>query len=294
MVRYIVVAAVLSAPPGADDPEARIVEYLRRHVKPGQEVVVSELYNEVFTAPAERAVLDRLFNVFFKIPLFIAQHQQANGRPPSLREISEQFRLDQPGQTDVMLRIMESDPRMPRFLRRDGATGEIESVDVPAVLAHARLGTLLERTIAGLEGRPAPPFSITGFDGSSVTSADLAGRPHLIYFWFSSCPPCVRQTPVLVELEEAFRSRGLEVVAVNADRVLEIPGAEGPGDEHARKKTLPFPLAHLTPEMETAYGPVSVYPTFVFANRKGTVVRHLVNFQTRAALVEAAELALRP
>src|SRR5438552_18323463 len=34
--------------------------------------------------------------------------------------------------SDVMLRIVESDPRMPRFLERDAATGEIETVHVEA------------------------------------------------------------------------------------------------------------------------------------------------------------------
>ena len=49
-------ALSLQAAPAAS-PEAKIVEYLKANVKPGQRVVVSELYNNVFTAPAERAAL---------------------------------------------------------------------------------------------------------------------------------------------------------------------------------------------------------------------------------------------
>jgi hypothetical protein len=141
-------AAVLAAPP-APEAEVRVVEYLKAHVKPGQPVVVSELYNTVFTTPEERAVLNRLFNTFFKMPLYMAQYQKAAGKPPTLAEISEQFRFAVPGQADVMLRIMESDPRMPRFIARDATTGEITSVDVEAILAHPRFGKALERTITG-------------------------------------------------------------------------------------------------------------------------------------------------
>ena len=36
--------------------------------------------------------------------------------PLPLREVAEQFQLEVPGEADVMLRIMESDPRMPRFI----------------------------------------------------------------------------------------------------------------------------------------------------------------------------------
>jgi len=293
---YFPVLAALAVAPNAavpGDPEVRIVEYLRQHVKPGQRVVVSELYNGVFTSPEERAVLDRLFDTFFKIPLFAAEHQRATGRPPSLKEIAEQFRYRVPGEADVMLRIVESDPRMPRFLERDAATGEIETVHVEAVLADPRFGKLLERTLSGFEGRPAPPFSIASYDGSPIGSATLAGKPCLIYFWFTGCPPCVGTTPVLVDLYRTYQPRGFEILGVNADRVLEVPADDAQRAEYARKSAITFPLAHMTPEMQAAYGQVSVFPTLFFVDRKGTVVKQLVNAQPRAALEEAIQLTLR-
>jgi len=293
---YFPVLAALAVAPNAavpGDPEVRIVEYLRQHVKPGQRVVVSELYNGVFTSPEERAVLDRLFDTFFKIPLFAAEHQRATGRPPSLKEVAEQFRYRVPGEADVMLRIVESDPRMPRFLERDAATGEIETVHVEAVLADPRFGKLLERTLSGFEGRPAPPFSIASYDGSPIGSATLAGKPCLIYFWFTGCPPCVGTTPVLVDLYRTYQPRGFEILGVNADRVLEVPADDAQRAEYARKSAITFPLAHMTPEMQAAYGQVSVFPTLFFVDRKGTVVKQLVNAQPRAALEEAIQLTLR-
>ena len=125
--------ALAQAPPV--NPEAAIVEYLRTNVRPGAPVVVSKLFNEVFTSEAERKVLNRLFNTFFKIPLFIVQAQKAKGMPPTLKEISEQFAFTVSGEADVILRIMESDPRMPKFLERDPLTGEILRADVEKILA---------------------------------------------------------------------------------------------------------------------------------------------------------------
>jgi thiol-disulfide isomerase/thioredoxin len=291
---YLAVLAVLASPqPAAADAEVRVVEYLRQHVKPGQRVVVSELYNNVFTAPDERAVLNRLFDTFFKIPLFAVQYQKATGQPPSLKEIAEQFRFNVPGQADVMLRIMESDPRMPRFLERNAQTGEIERVDVEAILADPRFGRRLERTIAGFEGRPAPPFSIAAYDGSPIGSADLAGQPHLIYFWFTNCPPCLSTTPVLVDLYRTYRPKGFEIVGVNADKVLEVPADDSARAEYAKNNAIAFRLAHMTPEMQAAYGQVSVFPTLFFVDRKGTIVKQLVNAPPRATLEEAIQLALR-
>ena len=84
MLLCLPILATLAAPPAAasEGPEVRIVQYLKQNVKPGQRVVVSELYNNVFTAPEERAALNPTFNTFFKIPLFAAQYQRATGKPP--------------------------------------------------------------------------------------------------------------------------------------------------------------------------------------------------------------------
>src|SRR5436190_9098521 len=92
--------------PGAPlNPEATVVQYLQTNVKPCEPVVVSKLFNEVFTGEPERKVLNRLFNTFFKIPLFVAQTQKSRGTPPSLDELSEQFSFTVPGTADVILRI---------------------------------------------------------------------------------------------------------------------------------------------------------------------------------------------
>jgi len=285
--------AALLAAPQAPPAEARVVEYLKANVKPGQPVVVSELYNTVFTGPEERAALNRLFNTFFKLPLYMAQHQKAAGKPPTLAEISEQFRFQVPGQADVMLRVMESDPRMPKFIARDAATGEITSVDVEKILAHPKFGKALERTITGWEGQQAPAFATTTYDGKPLASEALAGTPHLLYFWFTGCPPCMRTSPLLAELDKAYAAKGFRIVGLNADRVLEIPTSDEDRAAYARKNALPFTLADMTPEAQEAYGAVSVFPTLFFVDRKGTVVKHFVNFQAKAALEEAIRVALQ-
>ena len=286
-------AARSLAAPQAPEAEVEVVEYLKANVKPGERMVVSQLYNEVFTTDAERAALNRLFDTFFKLPLYMAQQQKAAGKPPTLAEISEQFRFQVPGQADVMLRIMESDPRMPKFITRDPASGEVTSVDVPAILAHPRFGKALERTIAGWEGRPAPGFTATKYDGKPLGSAELAGKPHLLYFWFTDCPPCLRTSPLLAELDQTHAKQGFRIVGLNADRVLELPYSDEERIAYANKQGIAFTLAHMTSETQEAYGSVSVFPTLFFVDAKGTIVKHFVNQQDKASLEAALRLALQ-
>jgi thiol-disulfide isomerase/thioredoxin len=187
---------------------------------------------------------------------------------------------------------MEADPRMPRFIARDAMTGEITRVDVDAILAHPRFGKALERTITGWEGKPAPAFAATTYGGADFSSDSLAGTPHLVYFWFTGCPPCVRTSPLLAELDRANSGKGFRIVALNADRVLELPYTDEDRAAYAKKHGWAFTLAHMTAEAQDAYGAVSVFPTLFFVDRKGTVVRHFVNFQAKATLEEAARAAL--
>jgi thiol-disulfide isomerase/thioredoxin len=287
MICFLAAALALGPQP---DAETRVVEYLARNVRAGEPVVASQLYSEVFKEPDERAALNRLFNAFFKIPLFAAQYQKANGRPPTVREIGEQFRFEVPGETDVLLRIMDADPRMPKFLHRDPVTGEITRVDVDAILADRRFGRLLERTIAGWEGKPVPSFAVTTWDGKPVSSATLEGRPYVVYFWFTGCPPCTQTGPLLVELRKGHAAEGLEVVGANADEVLEMPFSDSDRRDYVRKLGLVFPLVTMTAAMQESFGTVSVFPTLFFVDRKGVIVKQLVGFNDKDALEQAAAL----
>ena len=288
MVRLISVGLItflLQASP----TETRIVEYLKANVAPGKAVVVSDLYNNVFKTPEEQKVLERLYNTFFKIPMFIVQYNAGTRRAPTLKELSEQFNFTVPGEADVILRVMESDPRVPRFLERDPKTGEITKVDIDRIKGSPQFSRVLDRTIAGWEGKEAPAFSLTGYDGKPVTSEQVAGAPHLVNFWFTNCPPCVKTSPLLAELYNKYASKGFKIVGANADQLLELPFNDHDRADYAKKYGFHFTLAHLNAAMQQNYGGVSVFPTLFFVDKTGTVVKHFVNFQDKATLEAAIQ-----
>jgi thiol-disulfide isomerase/thioredoxin len=280
---------VLSQQPA--DPETRIVEYLRNSLEEGRVVEVSELVNDVFTTPEERAELDRLYDTFFKVPMFLVQYQTRTGEVPTLSQIAEQFAFNGPETADVILDLMAADPRLPRFFDRD-STGEITAISVQPVLNHPQFGQAIERSIAGWDGRAMPEFETVDFEGQPFSSADVAGKPYMVYVWFSNCPPCVQTGPLLVELDGEYADDGFEIVAANADRYLSLPYDDQMRADYVERLGMEFTLAYLTPEMHDAFGGVSIFPTMFFVDRSGTVVRHFVNFQEKDVLADAIEAAL--
>ena len=65
-----------------------------------------------------------------------------------------------------------------------------------------------------LLGQPAPDVRLTALDGSVVELAGLRGRPVIINFWASWCPPCREEAPLLRRVQEEYRDRGLVVLGV--------------------------------------------------------------------------------
>jgi thiol-disulfide isomerase/thioredoxin len=285
----LLIIALLQQP----DAETRVVNYLKANVRRGEPVEVSRLVNDVFKTPEEQRALQRMFNSFFKIPMAIVEFQARTGRIPKLEELSHQFDFKVPGQMDVMLRIMESDPRIPKFLTRNATTGEITRIDVAAIRNDPRFGQSFERTIAGWEGQPAPTFAMVSFSKQPINSAQFRGKPHLIYFWFTNCPPCVKTTPTLVKLYDTYSSKGFEIISANADQVLELPYTDLTRADYIRKEKIRFPVGHVTPAMQQAYGGVTLFPTMFFVNRQGRIVKHLVSQQTEAQIEAAIQAALK-
>jgi peroxiredoxin len=276
----LLVGAVINANPlpSDADAEARVLVYIREHVEPGRPILITDLYNNVFTQPEERKALDKLYRAFFRIPLFIVQHQEKLGAAPTLSVIAEQFDLRSALDADTLLRVMESDPRVPRFIHRDSRTGEILSVNTERIRSDRRFGQAAEKHLTGWLDRPAPDFELPGLDSANVTSSSLRGKVVLLYVWFTGCPPCMNQTPELVTLHREFAGRGLVVVGANSDRLLEL----GYDDEVRRKyrgeQKIEFPVADWTRESDTAFGMVSIYPTLFLIDSNGVIIQHWVGY----------------
>ena len=284
-------ASFVAAQDGGD-AERRIIEYIRDNAQAGERVIVSDLYNEVFTAPEERAALDKLVGAFFRIPLFIVEFEGREGRLPTLEDISGQFAFYGPEEAAVVLSVMEADPRVPKFIERDPETGELTGIDIEKVKEDERFNQAVERTLTGWEGRRMPAVTGESFAGETASLGQYSGKAVLVYVWFTNCPPCVKIGPELVALQETYEERGFTVLGLNADRILKLKYDDAYRADYAAKIGVNYPNLHLTEEVRQSLGNVNIFPTLFLVDASGTIVEHFVNFQSREALAPAIEEAL--
>lgn len=102
-----------------------------------------------------------------------------------------------------------------------------------------------------LKGKPAPGFvEVAGWSGEPTKLSDLRGKFVLVDFWGYWCGPCVQSMPILIELHEKFRDKGLAIVGVHVDANGEVDTSEKLQEKTSmfvdgiwKGKQLPFPSA---------------------------------------------------
>lgn len=123
----------------------------------------------------------------------------------------------------------------------------------------------------------APDFTLTSIDGNRVTLSSLRGQVVLLDFWATWCPPCRAAIPHLVELQNKYRTDGLNVVGMNMDQDPEELVS------FLQENTVNYPILKLTEDVRLAYGGVSSIPVTFLVDRQGRVRHRYMGFDRRIA-----------
>ncbi len=125
-------------------------------------------------------------------------------------------------------------------------------------------GSLLRLSLKGEK------LALTGnlLGGGKFDAAQYQGKVLVVAYWTTYCTPCTEELPLLIEMYEAQKAAGMEVVGVN----LDVDGA--PIQEHIQKHKVPWPHIREPGGLEgpggLAYGIVAL-PTMFIVGKDGTV-----------------------
>ena len=122
--------------------------------------------------------------------------------------------------------------------------------------------------------------------GEAFDLASLRGKVVLVNFWATSCEPCVRELPGIVQTWRGYGAQGFEVVAVamNYDppnRVVEF----------SDRLALPLKISlDINGEIEKQFGGLKFVPTSFVIDRRGDIVQRIdgeIQFGPLHSLLEA-------
>jgi peroxiredoxin len=113
---------------------------------------------------------------------------------------------------------------------------------------------------------PAPPFRLPDLDGDVHSLPEYQGKVVFLNFWATWCGPCKVEMPAMEALYQAFRSQGLEILAVSVDQqgaAVTRPFKEAMG--------LSFPILHDSDyQVGLTYGARTLPMTYVI-DRQGII-----------------------
>jgi thiol-disulfide isomerase/thioredoxin len=112
-------------------------------------------------------------------------------------------------------------------------------------------------------------FTVNDMDGQSVKLSAFKGKVILLDFWATWCGPCKMEIPGFVELQEAYRDKGLQVVGVSVD---DPPDKLKPFASEF-KMNYPVLVGLERDDLQDAYGPMWGIPTTYLIARDGRICR---------------------
>jgi peroxiredoxin len=135
-------------------------------------------------------------------------------------------------------------------------------------------------------------YQLQDLDGRPIRLGDLRGRVVWLNFWATWCPPCQHETPILRDLSQRYRDRGLEIVGVSVQET-------SPDDirAYATRYQLPYTIGFDGSGYILHAYRVYALPTQFFIDTNGvirTVVNGPVDAAGAATLIESLLPATAP
>ena len=109
---------------------------------------------------------------------------------------------------------------------RAAGVGSPKQAETPAAVEKAATGGLSAALATGamqrltIHPRPKPLPKIVALDreGRPHDLSEWKGKVLLVNFWASWCPPCRREMPGIIALQNAYEGKGFRVIAISEDR----------------------------------------------------------------------------
>ena len=97
-----------------------------------------------------------------------------------------------------------------------GGTYFLNRAAHPPILVQEEQGAAKWRD----EGPMAPDAPLTLLEGGRTSLRSFAGKPTLLHFWATWCPPCVKELPDIMKLAAA--NKDLVIVTVTVDQEQDV------------------------------------------------------------------------
>jgi cytochrome c biogenesis protein CcmG/thiol:disulfide interchange protein DsbE len=125
----------------------------------------------------------------------------------------------------------------------------------------------------------APDFALPQPDGPDLRLSSYRGKVVLLDFWATWCDPCREEIPHLVELQQRYGDRGLQIIGISMDDSID------PVRPFYQRFHMNYPVVMGTAKTGELYGGVLGLPITFLIDRDGRICAKHIG-ATDAAIFE--------
>ena len=133
----------------------------------------------------------------------------------------------------------------------------------------------------------APDFTVFDAQGNEVNLSDFSGKPIVLNFWASWCPPCKGEMP---HFNEVYAEVKDDVVFVMVDLVDGQRETQAKGQKYVDNKGFAFPIYFDNEQQAANSYSISSIPTTFFIDSNGNIITAYQGAISKETLLSGIDL----
>ncbi len=131
-------------------------------------------------------------------------------------------------------------------------------------------------------GTPAPDLTLTDLEGNEIILSSLKGKPVILDFWATWCPPCKKEIPHFIELRKTIKPEELAIIGISNEPAEIIK-------PFAEKNNINYTLVSmLDDELPEPFNNIISIPTTFFIDDQGVIQNVLTGYHSFKELKDNA------
>lgn len=139
---------------------------------------------------------------------------------------------------------------------------------------------LLLMTTSLFAATKMPNFALVDVvSGKTVSSGTFEGKALFVTFFATWCPPCIKEVPTLIKMQNTYKDKGFSVIGLSVDQ-----GGSKVVKNLVDKNSINYPVLMADDTTMQNFGGVYGIPVSFLINKHGNVVKKYTGYIAQSIL----------